>query len=155
MQLKREIEYYSSTEIINNIDDFDLDWLLRKLFNRKLIVACNICFYPITFEKHVVDEIRNENNISFGIVIPIKKLFKGIRIIHDNPLEQWQTEVYCANCGIILSFLDAHRNGLIETNFAKIINYTSFGEQIVILWTFPLYRGSGAEAYSRFKQMHH
>lgn len=155
MQLKRDIEYYSSTETIDNFENFDLDWPLEKDSNRKLIVACNICFYPITFEEHVIDEIRNENNISFGVVIPIKKLFKRIGIFHDNPLEQWHTEVYCSNCGIVLSFLNAHRNGLSEANFEKITNYTSFGEQIVILWTYPLYRGSEMEAYSRFKQMNY
>lgn len=153
MQLKKDIEYYSSSETINYFEDSDLEWPLIKGSNRKLIVACDICYYPITFEEHVIDEIRNENNISFAIVIPIKKLFKKVGICCDDPLEQWQTEVYCPNCGIVLSFLNSHQNDLSVTNFAKITNYTCFDVQIVILWTHPLFRGSEAEAYSRFKQM--
>lgn len=151
MCLSRDIEYYSSSESIT--ENIELNWPLGQENNDKLIVACNICFYPITFEEFVVDEIKNENNISFGLIIPLSRLFSRITVYNENPLEQWCTEIYCPNCGIILSFLSLHRYGLSETDFRKIYNYISFGEQIVILWTYPLYRGSAIEAYSRYRIM--
>lgn len=152
MYLYHDIEYYSSNESINSIQNRDLEWPLRGKNCSKLIVACNICYYPITFEEHVVDEIRDENNISFGVVIPMRKLFKKIAISGENPLVQWRTEVYCPNCGTILSFLGTYRNYLTVVNFAKIQYYINFDEQIVFLWTYPLYRGSAIEAKSRFDQ---
>lgn len=152
MQLKREIEYHSSTETIDfSIDS--LEWPLDKESDSKLIIACDICYYPITFEEHILDEIRNENGISFGIVIPITKLFRKVGILFEDPLNQWRTEVFCPNCGLILSFLSPHRNNLSVASFTKIIQYINFDEQIVILWTYPLYRGSEVEAYNRFRQV--
>lgn len=153
MCLKRDTEYYSSTESINEHDDLNLEWPLGNESTSRLIVACNICSYPITYEEHIVDEIRNENNISFGIVIPKGKLFRKVGIFCDNSLEQWRTEVYCPNCGIILSFLSPHRNCSTVANFTKIIRYSNLSEQIVILWTYPLFRGSYMEAKSRFTQL--
>lgn len=153
MQLKREIEYQSSTETTNCSVLFYLDWPLDKNSNQKLIVACDTCYYPITFEEHVLDEIRDENNISFGIVIPFRSLFKRVGILLEDPLDQWRTEVFCPNCGVILSFLSPHRSNLSVANFTKIVQYMSFDEQIVILWTYPLFRGSEVEAYNRFTQL--
>lgn len=153
MCLNHDVEYNSSNESINNLQNRDLDWPIKGKNQHKLIVACNICYYPITFEEHIVDEIRNENNSSFGIVIPMVKLFKKVKIFGDNPLESWRTEIYCPNCGIILSFLDAHKNYLAESNFEKIQHYINFGEQIVILWIYPLYRGAAIEAKTRFEQI--
>lgn len=153
MCLKQDVEYYSSNESINNLQNLGLDWPLKGKNYYKLLVACNICFYPITFEEHVVHEIRNEINISFGIVIPIRKLFKKVVIFGNNPLEQWRTEVYCQNCGTILSFLGTYRNYFSEENFAKIQQHLNLDEQIVILWTHPLYRGSAIEAKFRFDQV--
>lgn len=60
MQLKREVEYHSSTDTIDRFKDFYLEWPLDTESNNKLIVACDSCFYPITFEEHIVDEIRND-----------------------------------------------------------------------------------------------
>lgn len=152
MCLKNNVEYYSSNESINNLQNLELNWPIKGENQHKTVVACNICYYPITFEEHIVDEIRNENNISFGIVIPILKLFKKVKIRGDNPLEQWRTEIYCPNCGTFLSFLGIYRNYLTESNFIKIKHYTSVGEQIIILWTYPLYRGATKEAKTRFEQ---
>lgn len=149
MCLEREIKYYSSNESIN-VDN--LEWPIEGEFISKLIVACNICFYPITFEEHIVDEIRDEHNVSFAVVVPKSLLFSRTNIFTNNPLEQWRTEVYCPNCGIILSFLSPFRNKLTEENFLKIFNYISFGEQIVILWIHTLFRGSETEAFIRFQQ---
>lgn len=149
MCLEREVKYYSSNESLN---DNDLEWPLKGAFNSKLIVACNTCFFPITFEEHIVDEIRDENNVTFAIVVPKKLLFSRTNIFIDNPLEQWRTEVYCPNCGIILSFLSPNRNRVSHDNFSKVFSYISFGEQIVILWAHPLFRGSEMEAFVRFQQ---
>lgn len=153
MCLKRDIEYYSSNDSINELEASDLEWPLGNQSDQKLIVACNNCFYPITFEEHVIDEIRDEKNISFGIVIPIKKLFKKVGIYLNNPLEEWRTEVYCPNCGLVLSFLSPRRHKLTERNFAKVFHYINSGKQIVILWTHPLFRGSESEAKSCFDQV--
>lgn len=150
MQLKRDIEFKSSHEEINCLEDIHMEWPLDEQYKNKLIVACNTCYYPIAFEEHILQDIRNENNISFGIVIPIKKLFKKIGILEENPLNQWRTEVFCPNCGLILSFLSPHRNKISLTNFAKIIHFDNFDEQIVILWTQPLFRNSASRAYNRF-----
>lgn len=150
MCLGREIKYYSSNESLN--ENNDLEWPLTNGFFSKLVVACNTCFYPITFEEHIVHEIRDENNISFGIVVPKKLLFSRTSIFIDKPLEQWRTEVYCPNCSVILSFLSPNRNRVSYDNFSKILNYISFGEPIVILWTRPLFRGSEMEAFVRFQQ---
>lgn len=153
MCLKRDIEYYSSSESIDIFENIDLEWPFEQVTGTKLIVACNCCFYPITFEEHIVDEIRDENNVTFGIVIPIKKLFKKVGIYLDNPLDEWQTRVFCPNCGVFLSFVNPYRHDLNEVKFAKIYNYVGLDEQIVILWTYPLFRGSEVEAYNRFKQI--
>lgn len=150
MQLKREIQYKSSFEAINCLEDIHLEWPLDIQHKNKLIVACNTCFYPITLEEHILQDIRDENNISFGIVIPIKTLFEKIGILEENPINQWRTEVFCPNCGLILSFLSPHRNQISLSNFAKIIHFDNFDEQIVILWTYPLFRGSASEAHNRF-----
>lgn len=156
MCLERDIEYFSSSESIDNFqNEINLQWPIE--YNRvngfKLIVACNICFYPITFEENVVDEIRTENNISFGLVILIAKLFRKVNILQNNPLDQWETQVFCPKCGIILSFTNQFINNINERNFAKVIHYTSHGEQIVILQSYLLFRGSSEEAHSRFIQM--
>lgn len=154
MCLKRYIEYYSSSESIDFLYETDLEWPIERTRNSsRLIIACNICFYPITLEEHVLDEIRDENNITFGIVIPINKLFKKIVICRDDPLEQWRSEVYCYACCNMLSFVSPQNNNITETNFQKVSQYSSIGEQIVILWKYPLYRGSSEEAYSRFRQI--
>lgn len=150
MCLQRDTEYYSSSE---SIDILDLEWPIHQVNDSRLIIACNTCFYPITFEEHVVDEIRNENNIALGIVIPIHMLFRKVGISFENPLEQWKTEVYCPNCGIVLSIVNQDHSHLSDTSFEKISNYKSFGEQIVILWIYPLYRGSSKFAYSRYTEI--
>lgn len=147
MCLNQDVEYYSSNESIN---DLPTEWPIRSKNCPRLIVACNICYYPITFEEHVVHEIKNEYNITFGIVIPLNKLFRRVGTFGNNPLEQWRTEVYCPNCGTILSFLSIYRNYLTESNFAKIKHCINLDEQIIILWTTPLFRGSTAEAKFRF-----
>lgn len=146
MCLNRDIEYHSSSDALNLIHDIDLEWPIQN--GSKLIVACNFCFYPITFEEHVTDEIRDENNISFGIVIPMNKLFRKIIIFHDDPLEQWKTGIVCPSCYTVLSFIT--RSNLSELNFEKVSNYTSYGEQIVILDLPQTYRGSSEEAKKRF-----
>lgn len=151
MCFKQTVEYHSSSESINHLQDLNLEWPIKGKNCSNLIVACNFCYYPITFEENVIAEIRNDINISFGIVIPIRKIFKKVTISDDNPIEQWRTEVYCPNCGIILSFLSIYRYYLTETNFAKIKHCVNVDEQIVILWTYPLYRGSAIEAKSCFE----
>lgn len=150
MCLKQDVEYYSSNESIN---DSPAEWPIKSKNCPSLVVACNMCYYPITFEKHVIQEIRDENNISFGIVIPLNKLFKKVGIFGDNPLDQWRTEVYCPNCGTILSFLSNYRNCITESNFARVKHYINLDEQIIILWTIPLFRGSATEAKFRFEQV--
>lgn len=152
MQLKQEIEYKSSCGTFNCLEDIHMEWPLDVQHKNKLIVACTTCFYPITFEEHILRDIRDENNISFGIVIPFKTLFQKIGILEENLLNQWRTEVFCPNCGLILSFLSPHRNKISLSNFAKIIHFDNSDEQIVILWTDTLYRGSSLNAYNRFVQ---
>lgn len=154
MCLKRDIEHHSSFEPINNLDDnFTLDWPLEQVNSLKLIIACNICYYPITLEKFVLKEIENENNISFGIILPIRKLFSNIGIHNENLVEQWKTVIFCPNCATILSFLNPQLNNLSERNFEKISSYINHDEQIAILQTYPLYRGSSVEAYLRYRRM--
>lgn len=150
MCLFQDVEYYSSNESLNNLPN---NWPIKSENCSKLIVACNICYYPITFEEHVIHEIRNEYNISFGIVIPLSKLFKKVGIFGGNPLEQWRTEVYCPNCGTILSFLSNYRNYITESNFAKVKHCINLDEQIVILWTTPLFRGSATEVKFHFEHV--
>lgn len=150
MCLKQDVEYYSSNKKIN---DLPTEWPIRGKNRSKLVVACNNCFYPITFEEHIIHEIKNDINISLGIVIPLKKLFRKVGIFGDNPLDQWRTEAYCLNCGTILSFLSTYRHHLTDTNFEKIKHYINLDEKIIILWTTPLFRGSAIEAKNRFEQV--
>lgn len=152
MCLNRDVEYYSSNESLSDSQTLQLEWPFKHKNCPELIIACSTCYYPITFEEHIIHEIRNEIDISFGIVIPLSKLFRGVKIFGDNPLVQWRTEVYCPNCGIILSFLSAYGNYFTESNFAKIKYYINLDEQIVILWSNSLYRGSVIEARFRFDQ---
>lgn len=153
MQLKREIEYHSSSETIDCFENFHLEWPFNEESNRKFVITCDICFYPITFAENILDEIKDENNIPFGFVVPIKKLFKKVGILSEDPIEQWRTEVFCPSCGLILSFLSPHRNKITLTNFTKLIQYINFDDQIVILWKTTLYRDTVAEAHNHFIQM--
>lgn len=91
MCLNREIEYFSSNESINEID---LNWPFEETLLNRLILACDICFYPISLEENIVDELRSEENITFGLVIPIIKLFSKVKINNENLLDQWKTRVY-------------------------------------------------------------
>lgn len=150
MQLKRDIEYRSSQESLDCLGESPMEWPLDAQYRNKLVVACNTCFYPITFEEHILCEIRDENNIPFGIVILMKRLFKKVGVFADNQINQWRTEVFCPNCGLILSFLSPHRNEISLTNFAKIIHFGNSDEEFVILWTRPLFRGSASRAYNCF-----
>lgn len=122
MQLKRDIEYRSSQESLDCLGESPMEWPLDAQYRNKLVVACNTCFYPITFEEHILCEIRDENN----------------------------TKLFCPNCGLILSFLSPHRNEISLTNFAKIIHFGNSDEEFVILWTRPLFRGSASRAYNCF-----
>lgn len=149
MCLKQDVEYYSSNEKIN---DLPTEWPIRSENCSKIIVACQICHYPITFEEHIVNEIKNDSNMPFGIVVPMKKLFRKVVTFGDNPLEQWRTEVYCPFCGTILSFLSTYRNHFSEANFMKIQQYINIDEQVVILWIHSLSRGLQSEVKSRFEQ---
>lgn len=153
MCMKREVEYYSSSESIDTFQDIELEWPFEEVSNDKLIISCYSCYYPITYEEHIIDEIRDEHNISFALVIPIRKLFKKVGVRLQMPLDEWQTRVFCPNCGLYLSFINPFRHNLNEEKFAKIYNYVGLNEQVVILWTYALYRGSEAEAYSCFKQL--
>lgn len=154
MCLKQSIELFSSSESIDNLNDnIVLDWTLEQVFSLRLIIACNLCFYPISLEQFVLREIRDENNISFGIIIPMQKLFSTIEIYNENCIEQWKTEIFCPNCGTLLSFLGPQFHNLNETNFEKISSCIEHDEQIVILQTNLLYRGSGIEALSRFRHI--
>lgn len=154
MCLKWNIEHLFSSKSINNSNDnIDLNWPLGQVNNLRLIIACNICYYPISLEKFVLKEIRDERNISFGIVLPIKKLFNGIGIHNENFDAQWKTIIFCPNCATVLSFLNSRLNNLSEANFEKISSYIEHDDQIAILQTLPLYRGSSIEAFSRFQQI--
>lgn len=152
MCLTQDIKYYSSSESIDDPNN-NLEWPLGQITGSKLVIGCKYCSYPISFEEHVLEELRNENNIAFGIVIPIKKLFSKTTIYCNNPLQQWKTQVFCPNCGLSLSFLSPRQNNLSETNFAKVSHYTGHDEQIVMLWTYSIFRGSSEEAYQRFTQI--
>lgn len=152
MCLNRNIEYLSSSDSINNLNNnITLEWPLGQV--NRLIIACNFCFYPITLEQFILRDIRNESNISFGIIIPIRKLFSKIGIYNEHFVEQWKTVIFCPNCGIILSFLNPQLNHLSETDFGKVSSHIEYDEQIAILHTYSLYRGSSIEAFSRFQQM--
>lgn len=72
MCLTQDIKYYSSSESIDDPNN-NLEWPLGQITGSKLVIGCKYCSYPISFEEHVLEELRNENNIAFGIVIPIKK----------------------------------------------------------------------------------
>lgn len=129
-----------------------MEWPLKNT-TYSLIVACNTCFYPITYEKHIINEIRNENNISIGIIVPIKNLLEKINIFYNDAFQLWKTEIYCPNCESSLSFTGSHKNDLTEKIFEKIMEFNSPNKQNVILQTHSLYRGSEIEAHFRFKQM--
>lgn len=146
MQLKRITKYQSSINIINRFESHKLDWSLNAQHDNRLIITCNSCAYPISFEEFILDEIRDENNISFGIIIPIEKLFEKVKILKEDPFDQWRTEVLCPNCGKILSFVNPRKNKITVSNFTEVTEYRKFDEPIVILWTFPLYRGSAWHA---------
>lgn len=150
MYLIQDVEYYSSNETIN---DLPTEWPIKTNNCPKQVLACNICFYPIAFEKHMIHEIRSENNISFAIVIPIRKLFKKVGIIGKNYFEQWRNTVYCLSCGTILSFMSTYGNPLTPANVIKMQQLTNIDDEIVILWSRALFRGSAIEAKSRFEQI--
>lgn len=153
MCIQRGIEYFPSIEPSHDVVTDGLNWPFEQPFGNKLMVACDVCYYPITFEEHIVDEIKNERNIPFGIVIPIGKFFNRVVVIDENNSVPWRTFVYCPNCALLLSFLTPYRSMLSEQNFRKISEYKSIGEQVVILWTSTLYRGPELEAYSQFTRM--
>lgn len=152
MQIRRHIQNYPITKSNYEPGKSYLDWPFDEIPGNRLIVACNICFYPITLEKYIINEIRDTSNISFGIITPTINLLNEFELYHFDSLEQWRTRVFCPNCGIILSFVNPIWNCQTDENFAKIRNYTN-NKDIVILWTFALYRGSNREAYSCFEQM--
>lgn len=154
MCIKQGVEYFSLTESENDLnEDSHLEWPLNLPNNSKLIIACSICFYPITYEQNILEEIRNENNISFGYIVPIRKLFKKIKIYNENLSDQWETIVCCPDCGVILSFTSPQNNNLTINNFEKITLHKNLDDQIVILWSYLLFRGSSEEAKSRFIQI--
>lgn len=153
MCLNRDIDYLQSSESIDYVYEIDIDWPIQQVNGSRLIIACNFCFYPITFEEHVLDEIRDENNITFGIVVQMSKLFRGMKLYYDDPLEQWRTGIICPNCHVILTFVSANRSNTSESNFEKVKNYNSFAEQIVILRSSLLYRGSSEEAHTQFSNI--
>lgn len=139
-------------------EKFDLKWPFDQNYESK-IIACNRCFYPIALEEDILSEIKDRNNITFGLVVPIDKLLKELMVYPDDPLYQWKTEVYCAKCKINLTFMSHHslRNHYKRRlrDFEKITCYTNNEEKVTILWTFALFRGSNKTAFSRFIENNH
>lgn len=153
MCLKRNIEHFLSNDSTNDLnDDNTIEWPIS-INSSKSIIACNTCFYPITLEQFVLKEIDDENNIPFGLIIPIRKLFSRVGICNENCVQQWKTIIFCPNCSILLSFIKADINNVSENDFRKISSYVEHDDQIVILWIYPLYRGSCMEAFSQFRQI--
>lgn len=131
MCLKWNSEYFSLQEIDENLYDIvALEWPLGQVDIDRLILACNVCYYPIAYEEVILRKILNEHNISFGFVVPIRYLFDTIVIQNENPIEQWKTEVSCPNCGLILSFLSPHLNDLSTEDSEKITSYDDLFNQI-------------------------
>lgn len=153
----RNFEDFSSSETVDNLyeDDIELlEWPLEQVDNIGLIIACNVCYYPISLEEFVSEKIRDENNITSAIMLPIHKLINRSSIYNENLIEQWKTVIFCPNCAVMQSFLNPELNNISETNFEKIIAVQT-DDQIVILQTCLLYRGSGAEAFSRYQQINY
>lgn len=154
MCLYRNIEHVSSIQpIYDPNEEFNLEWPLNQSYGPRLIIACNTCYYPISYEENILSEIRNGNNISFAYVIPIIKLFRRVGIYGENFTDQWKTIIFCTNCGIVLSFINPQMNSLNMENFNKITDFKNYNEQICILWFYPLFRGSSEEAFIRFSQI--
>lgn len=145
------IEYYSPNDTTHVFESMPLEWPFKRAVDTKLIIACDECYFPITFEEHVIDEIRDENNISFGVVIVLTNLFKKVGVAFDNPWDAWQTCVYCKNCGQTLSHIYPRTNGLSTESFYKLCRYNPRNERVVILWTNVLFRGSESAAHELFK----
>lgn len=146
MNLDKVIEDFSLMNTFNG--NFDLEWPLETINER--IIACSICFYPIGYESDIVDTIKNENNDTYAIVLPIAKLFLGNGLECQNFLKQWETELFCQNCGMILSFFSSHMNNTTESDFEKIKNYVGSELQIVILSSYLLYHGMYEDVLTRF-----
>lgn len=150
MRLKQEVEYRSSNENINYLDEIYLEWPLDKQYKKKTVVACINCFYPITFEEHILHTFRNEHGTAIGLVVSINRLFKKVSVLEEDLINQWRTEVACSNCGRILSFLNTHKNNNFRRNFTEITQCGNFAEQIVILRTFPLAIDKASKIYNYF-----
>lgn len=148
MCFKEKIEYYTYSKSNENFHGIQLNWPWSKIGHNSDIIACDECFYPITFEKHIIDELKDENNISFAFVIPINKLFKKVGVRLESTRNEWQTRVFCPNCGLILSFFNPC--GLSIENFSKIWNYNGSRNEVVIIQTSLLFRGSEDLAFYRF-----
>lgn len=81
--MKQNIEYHTYIHETNHkFNDIKLNWPFEQLENNKCIVAYNQCLYPISLEEHLIEELRNENNVIFATVIPIQKLFKKVGIAY-------------------------------------------------------------------------
>lgn len=145
------VENHSPNDIIQKLENITLYCPTEQKTTSKLFIKCNNCKIPITFEKHVMEDIKNENNIPFGIVIGIKKLFKTVEIMIDNPWDTWQTHVSCFNCGSALSFLYPKTNGLSDSDFYKLCNYKNKRERSVILCTKTLVRNSDSTEFTPFE----
>lgn len=153
MCLKRDTKYSSSNESIGELnEEINLEWPFEQVTDARHIVACSICFYPITYEEHINDKIKSENDETFALVIPITKLFSGISAFRENFLEQWKTQIYCSNCGMLLSFLSPEINNTTENNFEKVMEYVNYGPQIVILSSYLIFQDSYNGIYTRFIQ---
>lgn len=152
MQSKLDVEYRSSNESIDLLDEPNLEWPLNKRYRNKDVVACRNCFYPITFEEHILHTLRNDYDIAVGIIIPTKRLFKKVSILEKDLINQWRTEVACSNCASILSFPNTYENIIIRKNYTKIKQFSKSVGQIVVLRTLSLVIDKVPKIYNHFRR---
>lgn len=89
-----------------------------------LIVTCSTCHYPITLAKHVgfIEDEETLNDVA--LIIEFNKLHEKIIVTNNDFTNQWQTKIFCPNCGLLLSFPDF--NEISGDTINEIKNYTKY-----------------------------
>lgn len=136
MRMPERIEYHCESVSVP-VQERN-EWPLPANLSDQL-VACHVCFYPVTLDIHIADHIRDYDDYTFGVIVPIRKLLRNIVIHDDNPVEQWKTTASCPQCATRLTFSNLTENEISIRDFGKVLEFRSVGEQVVLLSCSVLY----------------
>lgn len=164
MYCSEDISLYSSDDSLNlgpgselgEMDEISARELaLADLNDNDFIYGCARCYYPIFYEKDIVEEIRSVNNAPIGFALSPINLFFGVDYCNEDPIEQWRTKVYCPDCGLVLSYITDLLDPRIPIDFMmNVFTYQNMDEQHVILIPPLLRRGTVNDLRTLFSQMY-